>query len=53
MLTQVLDRHDQVLSFTHDWVAALAARVERLVVMPVRAGDYDLPDNVIVESLGK
>jgi len=53
MLTQVLDRHDQVLSFTYDWVAALAARVERLVVMPVRAGDYDLPDNVIVESLGK
>ncbi len=53
MMIQVLDRHDQVLSFTHDWVEALAARVERLVVMPVRAEDYDLPDNVIVESMGK
>lgn len=53
MITQVLDRHDQVLGFTHDWVAALAVRVERLVVMPVRTGDYDLPGNVIVESLGK
>ncbi|GAB4574202.1 MAG: hypothetical protein Kow0077_19570 [Anaerolineae bacterium] len=53
MMTQVLDRYDQVLSFTHDWVTALAARVEHLVVMPVRAGDYSLPENVTVASMGK
>ncbi len=53
MITQALDRHDQVLSFTHDWVAALAERVEGLIVVPVRAGDYALPANVTVESMGK
>lgn len=53
MMTQVLDRHDQVLSFTHDWVEALAARVEHLVVVPVSAGHYSVPDNVTVASMGK
>ncbi len=53
MMTQVLDRHDQVLSFTHDWVEALAARVEHLVVVPVSADDYTVPGNVTVASMGK
>ncbi|MBN2471823.1 MAG: glycosyltransferase family 4 protein [Anaerolineae bacterium] len=53
MMTQVLDRHDQVLSFTHDWVEALAARVEHLIVVPVSADDYSVPQNVTVESMGK
>ncbi len=53
MITQKLDRADEILSFTHYWVEALAARVDHLVVVPVAAGDYDLPDNVTVESMGK
>lgn len=53
MMTQKLDRADEILSFTHYWVEALAQRVEHVVVVPVAAGDYDLPDNVTVESMGK
>ncbi len=53
MMTQKLDRADEILSFTHYWVEALAQRVEQVVVVPVAAGDYDLPPNVTVESMGK
>ena len=53
MLTQKIDRHDDVLGFTHDWAAALAARVEHLYIVALETGDYDLPPNVTVESMGK
>lgn len=53
MMTQMLDVNDEILGFTHQWVAALAARVDHVTVMPVKAGDYDTPPNVTVLSMGK
>ncbi len=53
-LTQVVDDEDAVLGFVPTWLRELAARVERLVVVTVRAGAMpELPSNVEVRSLGK
>lgn len=53
MMTQMLDRNHEILGFTHAWVEALAARVERVIVVPVEEGKHHLPDNVTVASMGK
>ncbi|MBN1963367.1 MAG: glycosyltransferase family 4 protein [Anaerolineae bacterium] len=53
MITQMIDRSDDLLGFTHEWVATLAARVDRLDVLALEVGDYDLPANVTIASMGK
>lgn len=53
VVTQVLDRDDPVLGFAHEWMRALSRHVERLIVVPLKAGRHELPDNVEVRSLGK
>jgi glycosyltransferase involved in cell wall biosynthesis len=53
VITQVLDRDDPVLGFAHEWMRALAERLERLIVVPLKEGRVDLPANVDVRSLGK
>ncbi len=53
MLTQKIDRDDDRLGFMHGWAAALAARVDALRILALAVGRYDLPANVIVESMGK
>ncbi len=53
MLTQKIDRDDDMLGFTHDWAEALAARVERLDVLALEVGKHSLPANVRVRSMGK
>jgi glycosyltransferase involved in cell wall biosynthesis len=53
MMTQMLDYNHEILGFTHAWVEALAARVERVIVVPVEEGKYNLPANVTVASMGK
>ncbi len=53
VLTQVVDRQDGLLGFTHQWIAQLAQRCEHVVVLALSVGDHDLPPNVTVESLGK
>ena len=53
MLTQKIDRDDDMLGFTHDWAEALAARVERLDVLALEVGRHSLPANVHVRSMGK
>ena len=53
-LTQVLDAGDAVLGFTTRWVAALAARCERVRVIALEAGDLSgLPPNVDVRVVGR
>lgn len=47
------DADDPILGFTHGWIRALAARVESVTVITMRAGRIDLPENVRVWSLGK
>ncbi len=53
VITQVLDRDDPILGFAHEWMRALAAHLEKLIVVPLKAGRCELPSNVEVRSLGK
>lgn len=47
------DADDSVLGFTTDWINALAARCNRVVVVTMMAGRIAVADNVKVYSVGK
>lgn len=51
--TQVLDTEDLVLGFFHEWVKALAGRMDSIEVICLKEGKHSLPSNVRVHSLGK
>lgn len=53
IITQIIDRSDPGLGFVHSWVEEFSKRFERLIVLCLKKGDYDLPGNVAVLSLGK
>lgn len=53
VVTQSLDLDSPTLSFYHEWVVALAARVESVQVICLFEGRHALPNNVHVHSLGK
>ena len=53
IVTQIVDRNDPVLGFFHEWVRAFAEQVESIKLVGLKVGEYDLPDNVEVFSLGK
>lgn len=51
--TQKVDKNDDILGFFHSWLVEFANRVDSLIVVCLEKGDYDLPKNVTVLSLGK
>lgn len=53
ILTQKVDRDDPVLGFFHSWIDKLSAKFEQVSVVCLQKGEYDLPKNVKVFSLGK
>lgn len=53
VVTQAIDTEDPVLGFFHQWIAALAGRVERIEAVCLREGKHALPESVSVHSLGK
>lgn len=53
ILTQKIDQNDDVLGFFHAWVGKLALFYENITVIALGVGDYNLPPNVKVLSLGK
>ena len=53
VITQKVDVNDQVLGFMIGWLEALAKQAKSLEVICLEKGDYKLPDNVRVYSLGK
>lgn len=53
ILTQVVDQNDADLGFFHRWIEKIAEKVDELLVICLRKGDYRLPSNVTVLSLGK
>ncbi len=52
VVTQKVDRLDSNLGFFHTWLEKLAAKTD-LIVIANAVGDYQLPVNVRVYSLGK
>lgn len=53
VITQKVDKNDSVLGFFHLWLQKLAERVDHLYVICLEKGEYALPNNVTVLSLGK
>lgn len=53
VITQVVDKNDTNLGFFHAWLERLAAQVEHLTVICLKKGEYQLPPNVTILSLGK
>lgn len=53
ILTQKIDKNDDVLGFFHRWVEEFAKHCEKITVVCLGKGKYDIPENVKVLSLGK
>ena len=51
--TQKVDLNDDILGFFHSWIAEFAKQCEKVTVICLYKGEYDLPGNVKVLSLGK
>jgi glycosyltransferase involved in cell wall biosynthesis len=53
IVTQVVDRTHPILGFFHRWLEEFALHCEEVTVLAQRTGEYQLPLNVHVHSLGK
>lgn len=53
VLTQKMDLNDGILGFFIGWIQEFAKQCERVTVICLYKGEYELPDNVKVLSLGK
>lgn len=53
IVTQKVDKSDPVLGFFHRWIEEFAVHCERVTVIGQFVGEYALPANVHVYSLGK
>ncbi len=53
VITQTVDLNDDVLGSFHTWLKELAKNCEQLIVICLRQGEFSLPANVRVYSLGK
>ncbi len=53
VITQKVNKNDQSLGFFHTWLMEFSKAFESVIVVCLEKGEYDLPDNVKVLSLGK
>jgi len=53
IVTQKVDVNDPILGFFHSWIKEFAKYCDKITVICLEKGDYDLPQNVRVLSLGK
>jgi glycosyltransferase involved in cell wall biosynthesis len=53
IITQKVDRDDQLLGFFVPWLQRFARHYANITVLCLQKGQYDLPSNVRVISLGK
>ncbi len=53
IITQVVDQHHPILGFFHRWIEEFAKNCEQVHVIALSVGEYQLPENVAVHSLGK
>lgn len=53
ILTQTVNSKDPILGFFHGWILEMAGRFEKISVICLYEGEYNLPKNVSVYSLGK
>ncbi len=53
IITQIVDKNDSVLGFFHSWIEEFSKNFDQVAVICLKKGEYDLPKNVKVLSLGK
>jgi glycosyltransferase involved in cell wall biosynthesis len=53
VITQKVDKNDPVLGFFHNWILELSKKLVAVSVICLEKGEYDLPQNVKIYSLGK
>ncbi|MFH1523299.1 MAG: glycosyltransferase [Patescibacteria group bacterium] len=53
ILTQKVDINDDVLGFFHGWLEEFSKHCQQVIVICLKKGEYKLPKNVKVLSLGK
>lgn len=53
IITQKIDANDTILGFFHRWVEEFSRHCEQVTVIALGVGEYHLPENVRVLSLGK
>lgn len=53
IITQKVDKNDPVLGFFHTWILEFSKKLEKVNVICLEKGEYNLPENVKVFSLGK
>lgn len=53
IITQKVDRDDPVLGFFHRWIEEFAKHFGTVTVICLGKGEFDLPENVKIFSLGK
>ncbi len=53
IITQKLDINDPILGFFHRWVEEFSKHCDKITVIALGVGEYNLPESVKVLSLGK
>ena len=53
IITQKVDINDDNLGFFHSWIEKFSEKLDKLYVICLWKGEYNLPGNVIVFSMGK
>lgn len=53
IITQKINKNDPILGFFHGWIKEFAKHFESIIGICLEKGEYDLPANVKVLSLGK
>ncbi len=53
IITQKIDRNDDILGFFHGWVEEFAKHTKKIIMISQLVGKYNLPSNVEVFSMGK
>ena len=53
IITQKVDKNDQLLGFFIDWITRFARKFDKITVLCLEKGEFNLPPNVNVLSLGK
>lgn len=53
IITQKIDKNDDILGFFHGWVEKFAEKSSKVYVIANYVGEYKLPENARISSLGK
>ena len=53
IITQKVDKNDPILGFFHSWIIEFSRHYSNVSVVCLESGEYNLPNNVEVYSLGK